>query len=127
MTSAARMLQIALVGTLFAAVLGLGSNGAQAASPATPGDYVPFVTDFPEPVTTAFVPFVTDFPQPAASPDQAADPTVAPAAPGTGPNWFDWADLSVEGSAGAALAALLAGAGLVVARRAWPARRTRAH
>ena len=80
------------------------------------GEYVPFVTDFPKPAASTeaaepFVPFVTDFPK------SAATPAVTASIGG-----IDWGDVGTGSAAGAALAALLASVGLVLTRRARPAR-----
>jgi hypothetical protein len=86
---------------------------------------------FPKPVASTataepFVPFVTDFPKPAAAPVPAADPTVAPTTPSPAPkastSGIDWGDVGIGSGVGAALAALLAGSGLALTRRARPAR-----
>jgi hypothetical protein len=58
-----------------------------------------------------FVPFVTDFPKPAATPPPKASTS-----------GIDWGEVGIGGGVGAALAALLAGSGLVLTRRARPAR-----
>jgi len=72
----------------------------------------------PKPVASSaaegFIPFVTDFPKPVADPVPAADPKASTSG-------IDWGDVGIGGG-GAALAALLAGSGLVYARRARPAR-----
>lgn len=57
-----------------------------------------------------YVPFVTDFPKPKSAPVPAA---------GTGGS--DWGEIGIASGIGAALAALLAGSGLVLTRRARPA------
>jgi hypothetical protein len=67
-TPAARIALLALVGSLFAAALGLAPKDSNAAHPAVTDEFVPFVTDFPKPAAP-FVPFVTDFPKPGS--DQA--------------------------------------------------------
>lgn len=61
--------------------------------------------------TEEYVPFVTDFPKPAAAP--------VPAASSSG---IDWGDVGIGSGIAAVLAALLAGSGLVLTRRARPAR-----
>jgi len=61
--------------------------------------------------TEEFVPFVTDFPKPKAAPVPAA-----------GTSGIDWDDIGIGSGIAAALAALLAGSGLVLTRRARPAR-----
>lgn len=58
-----------------------------------------------------FVPFVTDFPKPAATP-----------APKASTSGIDWVDVGIGSGIGAALAALVAGSGLMLTRRASPAR-----
>ena len=63
-----------------------------------------------------YVPFVTDFPKPAGAPVRAADPAAASA------GGIDWVDVGIGSGIGAALAALLAGSGLVLTRRVGPAR-----
>jgi hypothetical protein len=94
---------------------------------ATGTKYVPFVTDFPKPAAAEpFVPFVTDFWKPAAAPVPVADPTAAPTTPSSAPkastSRIDWGDVGIGSGVGVALAALLAGSGFVLARRARPAR-----
>ncbi|MGH3031296.1 MAG: hypothetical protein ACRDNE_11155 [Gaiellaceae bacterium] len=86
----------------------VGHAAGSAVSPlATHEEYVPFVTDFPKPAT-------------------AADPTVAPTTPSPAPkastSGIDWGDVAIGSGVGAALAALLAGSGIVLTRRARPAR-----
>jgi hypothetical protein len=85
--------------------------------------------DVPEPAARAaepFVPFVTDFPRPAAEPVAGAGRSGAPAAPApaaaAGPSGIDWVAVGIGAGAGAALAALVAGSGLALTRRARLAR-----
>lgn len=80
---------------LFAAALvaALPGSSAVAHAAAPSAEYVPFVTDFPTPAAAG-----------------------APAASGS-----DWSGLGIGSAAGVGLVALLAGSGLVLARRARPA------
>jgi hypothetical protein len=94
--------RVVLAAALFAAAAGTAAQGS-AAAPAE--EYVPFVTDFPKPAEK-YVPFVSDFPKPA---------TPAPAVAAE-PSGIDWSGIGDEGSLAASLA-LLAGAGLFLARR----------
>jgi hypothetical protein len=114
---------------LMLALLGSTSVGHAAAlnEPVPSEEYVPFVTDFPEPAAgTAtpepFVPFVTDFPKPAGAPVPPAAPTTPSPTPKASASGIDWGDAGIGSGVGAALAALLAGSALVLTRRARPAR-----
>jgi hypothetical protein len=64
-----------------------------------------------------YVPFVTDFPKPA-----NPLPPVERPAPEAGASGVDWDEVGIVSGAGAALAALLAGSGFALARRARLAR-----
>jgi hypothetical protein len=88
------------------AVLAAAVVAVVGSAPAAAGEYVPFVTDFPQ-QQERYVPFVTDFPRPA---------TPAPEA-GPSPLGIDWSGppLTVVGSAVAAALAL--GVVLVLSRR----------
>lgn len=86
-------------------------------------EYVPFVTDFPKPAEQEpYVPFVTDFPGPATSSGPAGMP-VAPdtRSPAPSASELDWGSVGFAGGAGAALAALLTAAWVVLRRRERPA------
>jgi hypothetical protein len=98
-----RVARILLAGMLFAAATGFVPDRADARA----DEYVPFVTDFPR-ASEPYVPFVSDFPRPAPTPSAAPRPDAS---------GIDWAGLTVEGGVGASIAALLAGAALVLARR----------
>jgi hypothetical protein len=96
--------------------------GAQAAVPrehaVSSEEYVPFVTDFARPAAqaptkTAYVPFVTDFPD--------VSMTASPAAEAGG-SGIGWDEAAIGVGVGGALAALLAGSGVVLMRRARPVR-----
>lgn len=90
-----RTARIALAAAVSAALLGVTAGETHAAQSTATND-------------GAYVPFVTDFPEPAHSPEHA---------PETSASGFDLGDVSVEGRI-AAVVALLAAAGLAVARRA---------
>lgn len=95
-----------LVSLLAAALVAVAATPSSAG--ATPSErYVPFVTDFPK-ASQQYVPFVSDFPRPAATPSPA---------PKADANGTDWSGATFEAGVGATLVAVLAGAGLVVARR----------
>ena len=98
-----RSARILLAGALFAAATGFAPGPADARA----DEYVPFVTDFPR-ASEPYVPFVSDFPRPAPTPAAAPRPVAS---------GLDWAGLTVEGGVAVSIAALLAGAGLVLARR----------
>jgi hypothetical protein len=66
--------------------------------------------------SSEYIPFVTDFPQPA-----APAPAVPVAAPPAGAEGIDWAALVAGGVGGATLAALLVGSAFLFARRVRPA------
>lgn len=93
-----------LVSLLAAAIV--AAAGAASPIQAKPAEeYVPFVTDFPK-ASEKYVPFVSDFPRP-------ATPAPAPEAEASG---IDWSGTTEAGIA-ATIAAVMAGAGLVFARR----------
>lgn len=113
------MKRLPIVLSATALVVGLLGSTAVAA---TGTQYVPFVTDFPKPAAEEpFVPFVTDFRKPEA-PSPAAAPTTPSPAPKASMSRIDWGDVGIGSGIGVALAALLAGSGLALARRTRPVR-----
>jgi predicted flap endonuclease-1-like 5' DNA nuclease len=114
------MKRLPIVLSATALVVGLLGSTAVAA---TGTQYVPFVTDFPKPAAEEpFVSFVTDFRKPAAAPAPTAAPTTPSPAPKASTSRIDWGDVGIGSGIGAALAALLAGSGLALARRTRPVR-----
>jgi hypothetical protein len=99
-----RAARIVLAATLLALATGFVPHAA-GASPQQ--EYVPFVTDFPK-AQEKYVPFVSDFPRPATPPSAAPRPE---------PSGTDWADAAAQGGLAASIAALLAGAAVVLVRR----------